>query len=48
MLFLEYEIFFWIVVDGVLIYIDVILLKKEFNDVKNIIMVGGFLECKFI
>lgn len=48
MLFLEYEIFFWIVVDGVLKYIDVILLKKEFNDFKNIIMVGGFLECKFI
>lgn len=46
--FSEYETFFRTAVDGVLKHIDAILSKKEFNDVKNIIMVGGFSECKLI
>lgn len=46
--FSEYETFFRTAVDGVLKHIDAILSQKEFNDVKNIIMVGGFSECKLI
>lgn len=46
--FSEFETFFRTAIDGVLKHIDTILSKNEFNDVKNIIMVGGFSECKLI
>lgn len=44
----EFEKLFKNVIDGIIKCVADIFANKEFNDVKDIIMVGGFSDCKLI
>lgn len=44
----EFQKLFQNAIDGIISCIANVLANKDFDDVRNIIMVGGFSECKFV
>uniref|UniRef100_A0A8W8KYD9 Heat shock 70 kDa protein 12B n=1 Tax=Magallana gigas TaxID=29159 RepID=A0A8W8KYD9_MAGGI len=44
----EFQNLFQNAIDGIINCVAKVLANKDFDDVKNIIMVGGFSDCKFV